>query len=277
MHQVYLNRKWVEETEAFIPLNDGGFLRGDGIFESLLVEEGKVFRLGEHLDRLLSGLNHIRITSRESKDELIDLIREFIRRNRLIDAVIRIIITRGIYESLPWEEAGSNSIYITSASRPALPDIPAKIVFLDETRYPIIRRHPAIKSLNYLGNILAKIDANDAGAFEPVLYNSDGYITEGGVRNIFFVKDGTLLTPPVSLGILPGTMRGAVLDVAEQQGISSKEILISHTEVDTMDEAFLTSTSVKILPVTWDGWQGKTGVTNRLAEALNMFITKTRE
>jgi len=91
------------------------------------------------------------------------------------------------------------------------------------------------------------------------------------------VKGGTLLTPPVSLGILPGTMRGAVLDVAEQQGISSKEILISHTEVDTMDEAFLTSTSVKILPVTWDGWQGKTGVTNRLAEALNMFITKTRE
>jgi len=276
MVEYYINREWVHHDQAGIPLNEAGFLRGDGIFESVSLEAGGFFRLGDHLDRLLGGLQKIRIQSRESKSELAELVREYVSRNDLTDAILRIIVTRGIYEGYPWEYNGPNSLYITHTSPPALPECPAKVVYLDETNYPLIRRHPAVKSLNYLGNMLAKMDAHDVGAFEPVLYNKDGYITEGGIRNIFYVKDKVLLTPPLSLGILPGTMRDAVMEVADRKNLLCREQLISVNKVDFMDEAFLTSTAIKILPVRWNNWTSEYVVTSQLGEALNMFIDNER-
>lgn len=276
MADYYVNREWVPTDKAGISLNEAGFLRGDGIFESVSLEDGGFFRLGDHLDRLFDGLEKIRIQSQESKEDLAEIIREYVRRNELTDAIIRIIVTRGIYEGNPWEYSGPNSLYITHTFPPGLPEVPARVVYLPEEDYPLIRRHPAVKSLNYLGNMLAKMDAYDAGAFEPVLYNKDGYITEGGIRNIFYVKDEVLLTPPLSLGILPGTMRDAVIEVAEQADINWEERLISIDEVANMDEAFLTSTAVKILPVVWDQWTSEYHVTYRLATTLNLFIEKER-
>jgi len=151
------------------------------------------------------------------------------------------------------------------------------VVFLEEKDYPLIRKHPAIKSLNYLGNMLAKMDAHEAGAFEPIMVNWEGYITEGGVRNVFFVKDATLLTPPASLGILRGTMRESVIEVARLEDFDFRETLVSREEVDEMDEAFLTSSSVHLLPVYWENWSSEYRVTNHLKGALNRFIKKNRQ
>ncbi len=272
MEQVYVNGKWVEKSAAAIPLNEAGFLRGDGVFETVLLEHGHFFRLDDHLDRLFEGLQRIRISAQETRPDLKNLLYEYIERNKCTHQLIRIVITRGIYESMPWEYQGPNSIYITHSEIPALPASPVRIVFLEESRYPIIRMHPAVKSLNYLGNILAKLDAHEQGAFEPIMYNSDGHITEGGIRNVFFVKNGVLLTPPLHLGILSGTMRNAVIDMAGREGISCRERLISLEEVNTMDEAFLTSTAVKILPVYWNNWQSTYEITGHLRELFTAFI-----
>jgi len=271
MPQVYLNGEWLKKSEAAIPLNDAGFLRGDGVFETILLENGLFFRMEDHIDRLFEGLRQIRIIPRESKQQIYDLLYEFVRRNKYSHKVIRIVITRGIYDSMPWNYQGPNSIYISASEPPAVPEAPVKIVYLDESQYPIIRKHPAIKSLNYLGNILAKMDAYDQGAFEPVLYNSKKQITEGGIRNIFYVKDGVLLTPPLHLGILSGTMRNTVIELAESTGIPVKEAEIQLEEVDQMDEAFLTSTSIKMLPVFWEGWTSKYPLTKRLSQLLEKY------
>jgi len=269
---VYLNREWVDSRDARIPLNEAGFLRGDGVFESILVENGRVIRLEQHLERLFEGVRQIRITSKETQDEIKTLIHEYIRRNGLSDHVIRLIITRGVYDALPWNYQGENSLYITHTPRPEIPESPVRVVFLNETSYPIIRIHPAVKSLNYLGNMLAKMDAHAQGAFEPVLYNKDRYITEGGIRNVFFVKEGTLLTPSLELGILPGTMRDAVMDLARAEGIPCREALIPLEETAAMDEAFLTSTAIKILPVQWNGWHSDYTLTHHLQERLNTYL-----
>jgi len=272
VEQVYVNREWVQKSSATIPLNEAGFLRGDGVFETILLENGHFFRLDDHLDRLFEGLERIRISTRESRDNLKALLKEYVERNKCTHRIVRIVITRGVYESMPWEYQGPNSIYITHSDIPAVPESPVRVVFLDESQYPIIRMHPAVKSLNYLGNILAKLDAYEQGAFEPILYNSHGHITEGGIRNVFFVKNETLLTPPLHLGILSGTMRNAVIDMAEQEGIRCTERLISLKEVDAMDEAFLTSTAVKILPVWWESWSSTYATTRHLQELFTSFI-----
>lgn len=276
MPHYYINREWVEVDDPKISLHDAGFVRGDGIFESLLVENGHVFRLEDHLRRLSDGLEKIRISPRENHGQLKALVREYIRRNSLNHAVIRVIVTRGIYPDMPWNYSGANSLYITHTRPPEIPKPPVKVVFLDESEYPVIRHHPAVKSLNYLGNILAKMDAHAAGAFEPVMYNSEGYITEGGVRNVFFVKGEILMTPPLSLGILPGTMRDAVIETAREESIEVREELIPKDEVWGMDEAFLTSTAVKILPMMWDGWSGSYQLTERLSQALTLRMKKAR-
>lgn len=277
MPEVYLNREWVDSREARIPLNEAGFLRGDGVFESVLVEAGRVIRLWQHLARLFEGMQHIRIRSKETPEEMAALVREYVRRNNLADNVLRVIITRGVYDALPWDYHGPNSLYITHTPVPVVPAGPVRVVFLDETAYPIIRVHPAVKSLNYLGNMLAKMDAHAQGAFEPILYNKEGFITEGGIRNIFFVKDNTLFTPSLELGILPGTMRDAVIELAREEGITCRETRISLEEAHSMDEAFLTSTAVKILPVQWNGWESGYRLTGYLQQQLNIFLNQQHE
>jgi branched-chain amino acid aminotransferase len=273
----YINREWVETDTPRVPLHEAGFLRGDGIFESIPVEDGYIFRLDDHLERLFNGVRTIRIEPSETQQDVEKLIDEYIDRNHLQGGVIRVIITRGVYTDLPWNYEGENSIYITHALFPSIPPSPAPVVFLAESSYPLIRKHPAVKSLNYLGNMLAKMDAHEAGAFEPVLYNQDGYVTEGGVRNVFFVSSETILTPPLSLGILAGTMREAVFEVAEQENIKCREALISRDDLNEMDEAFLTSSAVHILPITWENWESKYVVTRELQTALNEFIKTHRE
>ena len=141
-------------------------------------------------------------------------------------------------------------------------------LFYSEKQYPIIRFNPAIKSLNYIGNMLAKKDAEKAGAFEPVFYNRENIITECAIRNIFFIRDKILYTPTLELGILSGVMREVVLNIANSLDIAIKETYIHYDDINTMDEAFISSTGIGLLACYWDNWESKYRYTNLIKKEL---------
>lgn len=266
---IYINGSWVSEAEAMIPFQDGGFLYGDSLFESVRVAAGKPFRIHKNLERLWQGLNVIRLTVPWSQLELVEICETFILKNALQDGLIRLIISRGTITGSPWNFNGTPNLYLTGRHLPDLPDIPVKIEFVQEKDYPIARFFPAIKSGNYLGNMLAKRDVEQNGAFEPIFVNRDGFITEGALRNIFFIRDNILVTPGLELGVLPGVMRDTILEIAVSVGIETHETAIEFTELPTFQEAFISSTGIGILPVVWDGFfTGRHTMTNRLRDLL---------
>ncbi len=254
---IYANGKWVEAEHASIPFNDQGFLYGDSLFETIRVNRGKPFRLDKHLDRMRSGMNTVHMDGEFQLAEIPSILKKFISSNQLENALARIIITRGVSTGTPWRSTADPAIYISSRSINEVTDWPVKVVFLEEKNYPILRFHPAIKSGNYLGNMLAKKDAEDAGAFEPVFVNRDGYVTECAIRNVFFIKDGILLTPALELGVLPGVIRDTIMELAQRRGLKVRESLIIQDDVMNMDEAFISSTGVGVLPVRWDGFKSE--------------------
>ena len=149
-----------------------------------------------------------------------------------------------------------------------IPSPPVKVIYLNETKFPIIRFSPAIKSMNYLGNMLAKKESSKSGAFEPIFYNQNKTITECAIRNIFYIKDNILLTPPTSLGILPGVMREQIIKISKDIGIHSEEKEISYNVVDAMDEAFISSTGIGMLECYWDGWKSDYRITSHIKKEL---------
>ena len=269
---IYANGNWVEATQAVVPFNDQGFLYGDSLFETVRVNHGKPFRIEKHLDRMRSGMDTIRMDGTAILAEIPDILKTFIAKNELENALTRIIITRGQSVGSPWKSQSELAIYITSRPISEVEDWPVKVVFLEEKNYPILRFYPAIKSGNYLGNMLAKKDAEEAGAFEPVFVNRDGYITECAIRNVFFIKDEVLLTPAIELGVLPGVVRDTIMELAKRNGLKVRESLIIRDEVNTMDEAFISSTGVGVLPVTWDGFQSNYHHSSILREDLKALF-----
>lgn len=255
--QIFVNGSWVSENEAMIPFQDGGFLYGDSLFESIRVAAGRPFRIHKNLGRLWQGLNVIRLSVPWTQDELIEICETFILKNNLQDGLLRLIISRGTITGSPWNFSGAPNVYLTGRQLPDLPELPVKLEFVQEKDYPIARFYPAIKSGNYLGNMLAKRDVEQHGAFEPIFVNRDGFITEGAIRNIFFIRDGVLFTPMLELGVLPGIMRDTILEIAGAEGIQIQETKIPSTALLTFDEAFISSTGVGILPAFWDGFQSK--------------------
>jgi branched-subunit amino acid aminotransferase/4-amino-4-deoxychorismate lyase len=252
---IYTNGKWVEAEQAVVPFNDMGFLYGDSLFETVRINHGKPFRLEKHLERMQTGMDTIQMESAEQLAKVPEILAEYIFRNKLDSGLARIIITRGVVKGSPWRSESTPAIYMTSRPMNKPEEGPVKVIFLEEKNYPILRFFPAIKSGNYLGNMLAKKDAEDAGAFEPVFINRDGYVTECAIRNVFFIKDDVLLTPSVKLGVLPGVIRDTIMELAEKRHLEVREALIHEDDVPEMDEAFISSTGVGVLPVTWDGFQ----------------------
>jgi len=252
---IYTNGNWVEAEQAVIPFNDQGFLYGDSLFETIRVNHGQPFRLSKHLERMQSGMETIHLDADEMMLEIPNILGAFITKNNLDNALARVIITGGVRQGSSWRSESRPAIYVSSRPISELESWPARVVFLEEKNYPILRFHPAIKSGNYLGNMMAKKDAEDAGAFEPVFVNRDGYITECAIRNVFFIKDDILLTPSLELGVLPGVIRDTIMELAEKRGLKVRETLIIKDDVQEMDEAFISSTGVGVLPVTWDGFQ----------------------
>jgi len=254
MPKVYINGKFFEKADAKVSVFDHALLYGDGVFEGIRVYSGKVFRLTEHLDRLYESARSICLEIPLSHQQLADAVQSTVRINNKHDGYIRLIVTRG---------AGSLGIDPRRCSDPQV------IIIVDDiSMYPpelyengldiitasTIRNHPnalnpRIKSLNYLNNILGKIEAARAGCLEAIMLNVNGEVAECTADNIFFVKHGELRTPPTHAGILEGITRNTVMDLAHQAGIPVREMTLTRHDVYAADECFLTGTGAEIIPV----------------------------
>ena len=274
MHNLiyYINGKWVSFKLANISINDAGFQLGDGLFETLKFKNRKLFKPIKHLERLYKGLKMLHINLNINHNKIIKLMNEIISKNNIKSGLLRLMITRGNLEGPPWTFNGPPNIYITIRNLTLEPKLPVRVVFFAEKKYPIIRFNPAIKSLNYIGNMLAKKDAEKEGAYEPVFFNNDGFITECAIRNIFFIKDKCLITPETNLGVLEGVMRASILEIAKQLNLKVYEKKITLKSINNMDEAFISSTGIGLYPCFWDGWKSDFNITNVIKNKLDILI-----
>jgi len=263
----YINGKFVLSNEAKIPFSDGGFLYGDGLFETMRFDNRKIFCVLNHMNRLEKGLKVINLEIKYHKSELIKLLEKVIEKNNLNSGIIRLMITRGNSDT-KLHHLNVPSVYISIKPFYELPSSPIKVVYLDEGQYPIIRFTPAIKSMNYIGNMLAKKDSAAEGAFEPIFYNKNKIITECAIRNIFYINNKTILTPSLDLGILPGVMREQIIQICSDLNYNIQECHIPLDNVHKMDEAFISSTGVGMLPCYWEGFKSRFHITNRIKKEL---------
>lgn len=270
----YINGKWQKKSESQISANDAGFLLGDGLFETIRFQNKKLFLLDKHLARLKSGLKTIKINVEYSDSDLFTILNEIINKNNFDNGLIRLMITRGELEGEPWKYNGPTCLYISIRPIAEKSDIPVKVVYFNESDYPIIRFTPALKSMNYIGNMLAKKDADKYGAYEPVFINNDGFITECAIRNIFYIKDNSLITPSEDLGILPGVTRDTIMKIGADLGLEIIKTKISQNEIQSMDEAFISSSGIGLLPCFWEGWNSEFKLTKQLQISLFNYINE---
>lgn len=251
---VYCNGEFVDGQEAKISLFDHGFLYGDGVFEGIRAYNGRVFKLKEHIDRLYESAGVILLKIEVSRQEMMEIVLETIRRNKLSDAYVRLVVSRGRGDlGLDPQKCPKSEIYCIADQIALFPktmyDNGLEVNTVSTRRNNPIALNPRIKSLNYLNNILAKIEASRAGGMEALMLNQDGYVCEGTGDNIFIVKEGILKTPPIYAGILKGITRDTVIDLAGQSSIPVIEDLFTLHDVYTADECFLTGTAAELIPV----------------------------
>jgi len=251
---IYLDGEFVKQRDAKISVFDQGVLFGDGVFEGIRAYSGRVFKCEEHVDRLYDAAKMIMLRIPMSKEELIEVILETCRRNDIRDGYIRLVVTRGI---------GDLSLFPKGKLKPTVFCIAGKISLYPKEFYEkglsvvtaVQRRNnativdPQIKSLNYLNNILAKIEANQAGVPEALMLTHEGIVAECTGDNIFIVKEGKLYTPPIHVGILSGITRNTVMMIAEEMGIEVCEKEFTLFNVYSADECFLTGTAAEVVPV----------------------------
>jgi branched-chain amino acid aminotransferase len=255
MTKVWLNGELVDKQNATVSVFDHGLLYGDGCFEGIRMYHGRVFKLGAHLRRMYQSAEKIRLKPAYSADEIDLAIRETLAANNQTDAYIRLIFTRGAgtLGLHPFRCPTPGTIIITDSIQlypQELYDNGMKVIVAERPRIPIRCLDPAIKSLNYLNNILAKIEAIDADVLEAIMLNVDGYVAECTGDNIFIVKDGRIFTPPGEAGILMGITRQFVMDdVAPACGFTVEERLFKLDELLAADEVFLTGTAAEIIGV----------------------------
>ncbi|MEC7696346.1 MAG: branched-chain-amino-acid transaminase [Planctomycetota bacterium] len=252
--KVYINGTFYEQEDARISVFDHGLLYGDGVFEGLRSYGGKVFRLRAHLDRLWESAKAIHLEIPISHQEMTDAVNESLRVNEIDDGYVRLVVTRGV---------GTLGLDPAQTSDPQVIIIADRITLYPEEFYTnglkivtvsTVRNHPAalsprIKSLNYLNNILAKIEGKQAGCIEALMLNHKGEVAECTGDNIFLVRHGELLTPPREAGILDGVTRQAVIELAIESGLAVHEIPLTRHDVFIADECFLTGTAAEVIPV----------------------------
>jgi branched-chain amino acid aminotransferase len=254
MTRVNINGQLFNKADAKISVYDHGLLYGDGVFEGIRIYAGKVFRLHEHIERLYESARHVLLEIPWSPQKMSQEVQRTVDANQKKEGYIRLVVTRG---------AGNLGL------DPHNCETPQVIIIVDDiSLYParmyeegmevitssIIRSHPntispRVKSLNYLNNILAKIEAQRAGVPEAIMLNHVGEVAECTADNIFLVKHGLLRTPPINAGILEGITRDAVIELAEAAGITVQEIPLTRHDVYAADEMFLTGTGAEIVPV----------------------------
>jgi branched-chain amino acid aminotransferase len=233
---------------------DHGLLYGDGIFEGIRAYNGRVFKLKEHIDRLFYSAKAILLTIPMSPAEMIRATVETCRANNIRDGYIRLVVTRGVGGlGLNPNRCKEPSVIIIADKIQLYPaeyyEKGLEIVTVPTTRNLHSALNPAIKSLNYLNNILAKIEANNAGCEEAIMLNAEGFVAECTGDNIFIIKNGKLFTPPLSAGALYGITRGVVMELARQKSIDVSEPNLTRYDLFNADECFLTGTGAEIIPV----------------------------
>lgn len=280
---IYLNGEYVTKENAKVSVFDHGFLYGDGIFEGIRIYGGNIFRCKEHLDRLYDSAKSIMLDIPLTYSEMQDALIETLRKNGLRDGYIRLVVSRGpgnlgldprrcpkawviiIVEQL--------SIYSEEAYRNGL-----RSISVSQRRNIPDALSPKVKSLNYLNNILVKIQANLADVGEAIMLNAQGYVAEGSSDNIFIVKKGVVYTPPTYLGALEGVTRGAIIDLCGRLGYTLKEEPFTLHDVYCADEVFFTGTAAEVIAVREvDGriiGEGKAGpVTTHLLAEFRKIVT----
>jgi len=252
--KIYLNGKIVPEKEAVVSVFDHGLLYGDGVFEGIRAYHGKVFRLDEHIDRLFRSAMAIALTIPLTREQLAAAVVETCKANEISDGYIRLIITRGV---------GSLGLNPYLCKEPQIIIIAGAIQLYPKELYQTgmnvvtvgtIRNHveainPRIKSLNYLNNVLAKIEAINAGVMECIMLNPQGFVAEASGDNVFVIHGNMLLTPPVWCGALEGITREVVMQLAPSCGLTVKEDVLTRYDLYTADEMFLTGTAAEIISV----------------------------
>ena len=252
--KIYMNNNLVDASEATVSVFDHGLLYGDGIFEGIRLYDSCVFKLDEHLERLEYSAKAIMLEMPWSRQQIADAVCETCRANDLKDGYIRLVVTRGV---------GSLGLSIKNCDQPQLIIIADKIQLYPQEFYdnglkiitvPTRRSNPAalppaVKSLNYLNNILAKIEAQHLGYHEAIMLNDQGYIAECTGDNVFIVHKGELITPAASSGALKGITRDTALAIAEELGIPWREANMTRYDVWVAEEVFLTGTAAEIVPI----------------------------
>lgn len=249
----YVNGRYLRKDEASISIYDHGFLYGDGVYEAIRAYDGIVFKLREHVDRLYESAKSLKIEMPLAKEELGRVVVEVLKKNQLKNGYVRIVVSRG---------AGKMGVDPRNCPKPTL-------VVMAEPREPLfgekvkgisaivssLRRTPSwaldprIKTLNYLNNILAKIEAIEAGVEEAIMLNEQGYVAETSTENIFVVKNGAIATPHPSMGVLKGITRDVVIRIAKELGYPLEERSITVHELYNADEIFVTGTAAEVVPV----------------------------
>ncbi len=280
---IYLDGQLVERDQAKISVYDHGLLYGDGVFEGIRAYNGRVFRLDEHIRRLERSARALMLDIGMTQEELCEATIETCRANDVRDGYIRLVVTRGVGDlGLDPRKCPKPSVIIIAANIQLYPEelyeTGLRLITCSTRRNSPASLDPGIKSLNYLNNILAKIECIQADVPEGIMLTNAGMVSECTGDNIFVVTGGRLVTPPVEAGILDGITRAAVIELAEQENILCVEKLFPVAEVYTADEVFLTGTAAELVPVVGvDGrviGNGKPGpMTKRL---LNRFRELTR-
>jgi branched-chain amino acid aminotransferase len=252
--QIYINGKQYDKDDAKVSVYDHGLLYGDGVFEGLRSYGGKVFRLEAHLDRLWDSAKAIWLQIPISRAEMAKAVNDTVKANGIQDGYIRLVVTRGAGALGLDPRKTSNPQVIVIADHielyPAeLYEKGLEIVTASTMRCNPASLNPRIKSLNYLNNILAKIEAIQAGCIEALMLNQKGEVAECTGDNVFLVSGGVIVTPPTDAGILEGITRDAVMDLAEQAGITVREAAITRHDVYIADECFLTGSAAEVIPV----------------------------
>lgn len=252
--KIWLDDRLVDEADAKISVFDHGLLYGDGVFEGIRVYNGRVFELEAHIRRLYQSAKGIRLDIPMSKSALTSAVKETTRANGVIDGYIRLVVTRGVgtLGLNPFVCEGSRLFIIADNIQlypEELYETGMKIISATTVRNHPLAIPPQVKSLNYLNNILAKIEALDNNVPEAVMYNHEGYVAEATGDNVFIVRDGIIYAPPVEAGALEGITRGVVIRLAKEEGIEVVEKNLTRFDLYICDEFFLTGTAAEVIGV----------------------------
>jgi branched-chain amino acid aminotransferase len=252
---VYINGEFVPKSKAAISVFDHGLLYGDGVFEGIRAYNGYVFRLNEHLDRLYASAHSLMIKIPLSREEMKRAVIDTLKKNKMKDAYIRLVVTRGTGDlGVDPRKCSKPTVFIIVGTISVIPKEVAergiRTIITWVRRDPVDGTSHEVKSLNYLNSILAKIEANNVGVDEAIILSTQGYLCEGTAENIFVVKGGEIWTPPAYTGALPGITQSVVFEIVKRIGLKIEERLITAHELFNANEVFFTGTGAEIVPVT---------------------------